>query len=224
MPQRSAVNNANAYLSAPYGIYATQDGFMALAMMPVPKLGELIGCEALQAYSDPATWFSKRDEIKHLLVAHMQTRTTADWLSILEPQDVEIDQGSLHISADRVTIAMDGDQVTRIDAIGAPAKMHQKPSPEREPVYARATTIQYDVAREILTLIEKAAVTQEGSTVKGERIEYFVQEQRVKASSGSAESGASRVQMVIQPRRATLAPPAANDGQPPAEASPDGAP
>lgn len=138
--------------------------------------------------------------------------------------DVEIDQGSLHISADRVTIAMDGDQVTRIDAIGAPAKMHQKPSPEREPVYARATTIQYDVAREILTLIEKAAVTQEGSTVKGERIEYFVQEQRVKASSGSAESGASRVQMVIQPRRATLAPPAANDGQPPAEASPDGAP
>lgn len=138
--------------------------------------------------------------------------------------DVEIDQGSLHISADRVTIAMDGDQVTRIDAFGAPAKMHQKPSPEREPVYARATTIQYDVAREILTLIEKAAVTQEGSTVKGERIEYFVQEQRVKASSGSAESGASRVQMVIQPRRATLAPPAANDGQPPAEASPDGAP
>lgn len=138
--------------------------------------------------------------------------------------DVEIDQGSLHISADRVTIAMDGDQVTRIDALGAPAKMHQKPSPEREPVYARATTIQYDVAREILTLIEKAAVTQEGSTVKGERIEYFVQEQRVKASSGSAESGASRVQMVIQPRRATLAPPAANDGQPPAEASPDGAP
>ena len=137
--------------------------------------------------------------------------------------DVEIDQGSLHISADRVTIAMDGDQVTRIDALGAPAKMHQKPSPEREPVYARATTIQYDVVREILTLIEKAAVTQEGSTVKGERIEYFVQEQRVKASSGSAESGASRVQMVIQPRRATLAPPA-SDGQPPAEASPDGAP
>lgn len=137
--------------------------------------------------------------------------------------DVEIDQGSLHISADRVTIAMDGDQVTRIDAVGAPAKMHQKPSPEREPVYARATTIQYDVTREILTLIEKAAVTQEGSTVKGERIEYFVQEQRVKASSGTAESGASRVQMVIQPRRATLAPPA-SDGQPPAEASPDGAP
>jgi lipopolysaccharide export system protein LptA len=142
--------------------------------------------------------------------------------------DVEIDQGSLHISADRVTIAMDGDQVNRIDAFGAPAKMHQKPSPEREPVYARAITIQYDVVREILTLIEQAAVTQEGSTVKGERIEYFVQEQRVKASAGTAESGASRVQMVIQPRHASPAPPAQDkDGQPkppPAEAPPDGAP
>ena len=141
--------------------------------------------------------------------------------------DVEIDQGSLHISADRVTIAMDGDQVNRIDAVGSPAKMHQKPSPEREPVYARAITIQYDVVREILTLIEKAAVTQEGSTVKGERIEYFVQEQRVKASAGSAESGASRVQMVIQPRHAAPAAPAPDAGaqpQPPLEAAPDGAP
>lgn len=88
LPQRSEVNNANAYLAAPYGIYATQDGYLALAMMPIPRLGELTGCETLLAYSDPATWFSKRDEIKRILVEHMQTRTTADWLSILEPQDV----------------------------------------------------------------------------------------------------------------------------------------
>lgn len=87
-PQRSAVNNANAYLAAPYGIYATKDGYLALAMMPIPRLGELIGCEPLQSYSDPSSWFSQRDEIKRILVAHMQTRTTADWLSILEPQDV----------------------------------------------------------------------------------------------------------------------------------------
>ena len=64
--------------------------------------------------------------------------------------------------------------------------------------------------------------------VKGERIEYFVQEQRVKASAGGAESGESRVQMVIQPRHAAPAVPS-QDGadkaqQPPAEATPDGAP
>ena len=141
--------------------------------------------------------------------------------------DVEIDQGSLHISADRVTITMEDEQVSRIDAVGSPAKMHQKPSPEREPVYARARNIQYDVVQEILTLIEKATVTQEGSTVKGERIEYFVREQRVKASAGSAESGDSRVQMVIQPRRATPAAPApapAPDATVPPQATPAGSP
>ena len=42
LPQRSAVNNAHAYLGAPYGIYATADGFLALAMGSVGRLGELL--------------------------------------------------------------------------------------------------------------------------------------------------------------------------------------
>jgi lipopolysaccharide export system protein LptA len=117
--------------------------------------------------------------------------------------DVEIDQGSLHISAERVTIRSDDEQVSEIVATGTPAKMHQKPAADREPVYARARTIQYDVIREILTLVEEAKVTQEGSTVTGERIVYYVQEQRVKASAGNAASGQSRVETIIPPRRTT---------------------
>lgn len=116
--------------------------------------------------------------------------------------DVEIDQGSLHISADNVTIRSAGDEVNEILATGKPAKMHQKPAPDRELVYARARTIEYDVVREILTLISEASVTQEGSTVTGEKIVYYVQEQRVKASAGSSSSGQSRVETVIPPRRA----------------------
>ena len=30
-PVRSSYNNAHAYLSAPYGIYKTKDGFLAIA-------------------------------------------------------------------------------------------------------------------------------------------------------------------------------------------------
>jgi hypothetical protein len=51
LPRRGAVSNANAYLAAPYGIYATADGFLALAMMPVPRLGELLACSALCTYT-----------------------------------------------------------------------------------------------------------------------------------------------------------------------------
>jgi len=88
LPHRSAVNNAHAYLGAPYGIYATADGFLALAMGSVTRLGELLGCPALLAYSDPKSLFDRRDEIKAILAAHLKTGATTRWLSILEPADV----------------------------------------------------------------------------------------------------------------------------------------
>jgi CoA:oxalate CoA-transferase len=88
LPRRSAVNNAHAYLGAPYGIYQTADGFLALAMGPVAPLAALLECPALLEYSDPKTQFDKRDEIKRILVEHLRTRTTAHWLSILEPADI----------------------------------------------------------------------------------------------------------------------------------------
>jgi CoA:oxalate CoA-transferase len=85
-PIRSAVNNAHAYLGAPYGIYETKDGYLALAMGPLLKLGELLEVD-LTTYSDSKTWFTKRDEIKALLREHLMAQTTSHWLSILEPAD-----------------------------------------------------------------------------------------------------------------------------------------
>ena len=87
-PQRSEINNAHAYLAAPYGMYATADGYLALAMTPIPRLGELIGCEPLLAYDEPKRWFTERDAIKSVLAAHLREKPTAEWLAILEPADV----------------------------------------------------------------------------------------------------------------------------------------
>jgi crotonobetainyl-CoA:carnitine CoA-transferase CaiB-like acyl-CoA transferase len=88
LPQRSAVNNAHAYLAAPYGIYKTSDGYLALAMGSIPVLGELLDCPSLTTYTDKETWFSQRDEIKQILVDHLITQSTQYWLDILEPQDI----------------------------------------------------------------------------------------------------------------------------------------
>ena len=87
-PQRSAVRNAHAYLGAPYGIYPTADGHLALAMGSIPVLGELLDCPELLAYQERQTWFDQRDEIKSVLRDHLATDTTAHWLSILEPADI----------------------------------------------------------------------------------------------------------------------------------------
>ena len=69
--RRTATNNAHAYLGAPYGIYKTADGHLALAMGGIPQLGELLACEPLTAYHEPASWFTCRDEIKSILAAHL---------------------------------------------------------------------------------------------------------------------------------------------------------
>jgi CoA:oxalate CoA-transferase len=87
LPQRSRINNAHAFLGAPYGIYQTADGYLALAMGSVTRLGELLGCPALAAYTDPKTWFTMRDEIKRILMEHVQMHTTQHWLNILQPTD-----------------------------------------------------------------------------------------------------------------------------------------
>lgn len=87
-PQRSASGSASAYLSAPYGVYETADGHMAVAMNPVGKLAELLDCPALLPYADRSSWFVARDTIKAVLGDHLKTRPTADWLAILEPADV----------------------------------------------------------------------------------------------------------------------------------------
>ena len=86
-PIRSNVNNGHAYLGAPYGIYATTDGYLALAMGSVLKLGELLDLPALAAYADPKSWFNQRDEIKALIAEHLRVKPTQYWLNRLEPAD-----------------------------------------------------------------------------------------------------------------------------------------
>lgn len=87
LPQRSSINNAHAYLGAPYGIYKTKDGFLALAMGSVVELGELLQCQPLTEYTNEDDWFDKRDEIKGILVSHLASSPTQCWLDKLEPAD-----------------------------------------------------------------------------------------------------------------------------------------
>ena len=90
LPRRSSFRSAHAYLSAPYGVYPAKDGFLAIAMTPIPKLAALLDLdEELSPYSGkPATWFTARDEIKAILAQKIATRPVGEWLAILEPADI----------------------------------------------------------------------------------------------------------------------------------------
>ncbi|NOZ32297.1 MAG: CoA transferase [Alphaproteobacteria bacterium] len=89
-PQRSAVSGAHAYLGAPYGVYQTADGYLAIAMVPnLKKLAALMECPGLEPFFDDAdALLGQRDAIKSVLDTHIRTRTTAAWLNTLQPADI----------------------------------------------------------------------------------------------------------------------------------------
>ncbi|MET0543095.1 MAG: CaiB/BaiF CoA-transferase family protein [Variovorax sp.] len=87
LPTRAGFRNANAYLAAPYGIYPTRDGFLALAMMPLGQLAARLSLPELESYGEGEV-FTKRDEIKRLIASRLAARDTAYWLEQLRPADI----------------------------------------------------------------------------------------------------------------------------------------
>jgi len=86
--ERKGPHSAHAFLSAPYGTYPTSDGYLALAMNPVTKIGSLLGIRELEELTDPQSWWDEEDRIGDLLAAHFALETTDHWLEILDAADV----------------------------------------------------------------------------------------------------------------------------------------
>jgi len=75
------------YYAAPYGVYPTRDGHMALSLSPLATIGEIIGEPRLAAFSERDAW-TRQDEISELIAARLKTRATAEWAALMEPAKV----------------------------------------------------------------------------------------------------------------------------------------
>lgn len=80
---RSQVSNGNPILGAPYGIYQTATGYIAIAMMDIQVLATVVGSKPLGQFSQSDT-FVKRDEIKRLLGIHLLQASSTHWLEMLQ--------------------------------------------------------------------------------------------------------------------------------------------
>lgn len=87
LPVRASYNNGHPLLGAPYGIYETEDGYIALAMGSLEQLGRLLEIERLSEFDLDKDAFAKRDEIKKNIAEKLKTGTTAYWLEILGKED-----------------------------------------------------------------------------------------------------------------------------------------
>lgn len=82
LPRRARPRNAHAYLAAPYGVYRTADGWLALAMTPLPRLAALL---ELDLVGDP---FADRDRLQGEIAIRIAQRDTAGWIAHLRAQDI----------------------------------------------------------------------------------------------------------------------------------------
>jgi crotonobetainyl-CoA:carnitine CoA-transferase CaiB-like acyl-CoA transferase len=88
LPRRSqSGNNPAPYNGAPYGMYPTADGYIAIAMNPVGKLAGLIGLSGYDHLSSNNV-LENRDAINHEFSAAFQQRATAAWLELLLAEDI----------------------------------------------------------------------------------------------------------------------------------------
>ena len=76
---------ANPYFVAPYGVYETADGHLALAHTSLPRLSQVLAEPGLARYETPIEVYQARDEIYTLLATRLKRGSTADWLAVLEP-------------------------------------------------------------------------------------------------------------------------------------------
>lgn len=111
--------------------------------------------------------------------------------------NVKVNQGTLEISADRVTVEFEDERVVRVTAAGEPARYKQTLEDNQQPVRADANIIVYHTRDERIDLEGEAYLNQKGNEFRGEVIAYDVRKGRVDASTREDK----RIRMVLQPKR-----------------------
>ncbi|WP_343520600.1 CoA transferase, partial [Sphingomonas sp.] len=85
---RSTEPHAHAYIRAPYGVFATKDGYITVAMASLKKLGELFDDRFFDGLDDERDSWALRDQIFAKVREHLPARTSAEWLGDMRARDI----------------------------------------------------------------------------------------------------------------------------------------
>lgn len=86
--KRSAEPHAHVYIRAPYGAFATSDGFIIVAFPKLKTLGEVIGEESFMTMDDEVDTWTRRDEIFAKTREKLKTKSSEEWLARLRAADI----------------------------------------------------------------------------------------------------------------------------------------
>lgn len=85
--QRSATGIGHPYSTAPYGIYETKDGHIALSNSPFEKYAQVLQVPELEEISEEEALLD-RDRIRRMIEPVLRTKATAEWLDLFRAQGV----------------------------------------------------------------------------------------------------------------------------------------
>lgn len=86
-PERPSAGAGNAFTGAPYGIYRTRNGWIAIAMTPVSLLARVLDIPELHA-EESKNVMAGRDDVKRLIEAKTVERDRDELLDLLLQHDV----------------------------------------------------------------------------------------------------------------------------------------
>jgi len=129
--------------------------------------------------------------------ADRATLNEKDGSSIYEG-NVHLQQGSLNLRGDRMSVQLSGEELEQIVLTGQPASYQQRPEGRDSDQHAEAGRIEYHAADQRLILLENARVWQSGAEeFRSERIVYDIRSNTVTAGGGSS---GDRVRITLQPK------------------------
>ncbi len=85
---RSAEPHAHVYIRAPYGAFATSDGYIIVAFPPLKKFGALIGEPSFAGMDEEIDGWSRRDEVFARTRERLKLRSTREWLDLFAANDI----------------------------------------------------------------------------------------------------------------------------------------
>ena len=135
----------------------------------------------------------------------------ADQVDIDDKQGISIYVGNVKltrdlmtITADKMTVYRDKQDLKKVIAVGAPVHLHQAASATSKETTGEGLRMEYDAQSGEVLLNDNAKLHQESNEFTGSFIRYNVNSETVKAGKGAATG--ERVHVVIHPKEAPKTP------------------